>query len=69
MDSALQRRALRLSYFTVGYNLIEGIVSIAAGLLAGSVALVGNSAFHSSFGLVLQVEQRCIPPMAAPIRS
>lgn len=41
MDSTLQRRALRLSYFTVGYNLIEGIVSIAAGLLAGSVALVG----------------------------
>lgn len=41
MDSALRRRALRLSYFTVGYNLIEGIVSIAAGLLAGSVALVG----------------------------
>ncbi|MCG3117855.1 MAG: cation transporter [Candidatus Manganitrophus sp. SA1] len=40
MDSTLQRRALRLSYFTVGYNLIEGIVSIAAGLLAGSVALV-----------------------------
>ncbi|NKE69988.1 cation diffusion facilitator family transporter [Candidatus Manganitrophus noduliformans] len=41
MDSTLQQRALRLSYFTVGYNLIEGIVSIAAGLLAGSVALVG----------------------------
>ncbi|MFY9268556.1 MAG: cation transporter [Candidatus Manganitrophaceae bacterium] len=41
MDSTLQQRVLRLSYFTVGYNLIEGIVSIAAGLLAGSVALVG----------------------------
>lgn len=37
----LRRRALRLEYFTVGYNLLEGIVSVALGLLAGSVALVG----------------------------
>jgi len=37
----LQARALRLSYFTVAYNVVEGLVSVAAGLLAGSVALVG----------------------------
>jgi cation diffusion facilitator family transporter len=41
MDSRLHRRALRLSYFTVGYNIAEGLVSISAGLLAGSIALVG----------------------------
>ncbi len=41
MDSRLHKKALLLSYFTVGYNLVEGIVSIIAGLLAGSIALVG----------------------------
>ncbi len=40
-NSGLHRRALFLSYFTVGYNFLEGIVSIFAGLLAGSIALVG----------------------------
>lgn len=37
----LRRRALFLAYITVGYNLFEGIVSIAAGNIAGSIALVG----------------------------
>jgi divalent metal cation (Fe/Co/Zn/Cd) transporter len=41
MDARLYRRALSLSYFTVGYNISEGIVSIVAGLLADSIALVG----------------------------
>jgi divalent metal cation (Fe/Co/Zn/Cd) transporter len=41
MDPRFYRRALSLSYFTVGYNISEGIVSILAGLLADSIALVG----------------------------
>jgi divalent metal cation (Fe/Co/Zn/Cd) transporter len=41
MDSRLHKKALLLSYFTVGYNILEGIASIVAGLLAGSIALVG----------------------------
>ena len=41
MDSNLHKKALSLSYFTVGYNIIEGVVSIFAGFLAGSIALVG----------------------------
>lgn len=41
MNVTLQRRALWLAYVTVGYNLLEGVASIAAGLIAGSVALVG----------------------------
>jgi len=41
MDPLLHKKALSLSYFTVGYNILEGIVSIFAGLLAGSIALVG----------------------------
>ncbi|NIP31613.1 MAG: cation diffusion facilitator family transporter [Candidatus Dadabacteria bacterium] len=35
------RYALNLSYFTVAYNFIEGFLSILAGLLSGSIALVG----------------------------
>jgi len=41
MNSSLHKKALSLSYFTVGYNISEGIVSILAGLLAGSIALIG----------------------------
>ena len=38
----LSKKALLLSYFTVGYNVLEGVVSIFAGLLAGgSIALIG----------------------------
>jgi divalent metal cation (Fe/Co/Zn/Cd) transporter len=38
---ALVRRSRRLNYATIGYNSLEGILSVAAGLLAGSIALVG----------------------------
>jgi cation diffusion facilitator family transporter len=41
MNSSLHKRALFLSYFTVGYNILEGVISILVGLLAGSIALVG----------------------------
>ena len=41
MKSSLHRKALRLSYFTVGYNVLEGAVSLFAGYLSGSIALVG----------------------------
>jgi divalent metal cation (Fe/Co/Zn/Cd) transporter len=37
----LREKALRLSYLTVGYNILEGVVSVAAGIFSGSVALVG----------------------------
>jgi divalent metal cation (Fe/Co/Zn/Cd) transporter len=38
---ALVRQGLRLNYLTLAYNTVEAIVSLAAGLIAGSVALVG----------------------------
>jgi cation diffusion facilitator family transporter len=38
---ALHRRAVRLEYFTISWNVIEAIVAIGAGLIAGSVALIG----------------------------
>ena len=37
----LVRRGQRLEYFTVVYNSVEGLVSIVAGLISGSVSLVG----------------------------
>lgn len=37
----LLARALRLEYLTVGWNVIEGVIAIAAALAAGSVALMG----------------------------
>jgi divalent metal cation (Fe/Co/Zn/Cd) transporter len=38
---ALLRRGIALEGLTVGYNALEGLVAIAAGLAAGSVALTG----------------------------
>src|SRR5688500_10641026 len=35
------RRGRMLEYLTIVWNLLEGLISVAAGLLAGSVALVG----------------------------
>jgi divalent metal cation (Fe/Co/Zn/Cd) transporter len=46
---ALRRRALRLEYATIVWNALEGVVTIAAGIAAGSVALV-------AFGLDSAVE-------------
>jgi divalent metal cation (Fe/Co/Zn/Cd) transporter len=37
----LVRRGLWLNYLTLAYNTVEAIVAIAAGLVAGSVALLG----------------------------
>ena len=39
--ASLLRRALRLETFTIGWNVVEGVVAIGAGWLAGSIALVG----------------------------
>jgi hypothetical protein len=41
---ALHRRALLLEYCTVGWNVVEAVVAIGAGVLAGSVALIGFGA-------------------------
>lgn len=57
MDTVeLRTRALRLSYITVGYNVVEGLASIAAGIMAGSAALLGfalDSFFESFSGAVM----------------
>lgn len=37
----LARRGRRLEYFTILWNLLEGIVALIAGAIAGSISLVG----------------------------
>ena len=37
----LVRRGRWLEYFTIGYNSLEGLIAVGAGLIAGSIALVG----------------------------
>ncbi|HSW41563.1 MAG TPA: cation transporter [Patescibacteria group bacterium] len=52
----LLARALRLGYLTVGWNVAEGVIAIAAALAAGSVALLGfgiDSFVESASGSVL----------------
>ncbi len=39
--TSLVRRGRFLEYFTIGYNSLEGLIAIVAGLIAGSIALVG----------------------------
>src|ERR1019366_908183 len=34
-------RGKRLEYFTIGYNTVEGLISLVAGFVAGSISLVG----------------------------
>ena len=40
-QEALRRRGLRLAWFIVVWDLIEGVVAVTAGLAAGSIALIG----------------------------
>lgn len=50
------RRGLWLEYLTVGWNVIEGVVSVAFALAAGSVALLGfgiDSFVEMTSGLIL----------------
>ena len=56
MTQSLARRALLLSYFTVTYNVVEGIVSVASGYFTGSTALLGfgiDSFVESLSGIVM----------------
>lgn len=52
----LLRRGLRLEYLTVGWNVIEGVIAIGAGVAAGSIALIGfgvDSFVETISGMVL----------------
>jgi len=67
---ALLRRGVALEGVTVGYNALEGVIAIAAGLPAGSVALTGfgiESVIEVTSGVVLwwrlRVEQSLCPQL------
>lgn len=54
--ASLVRRGRRLEYFTIGYNSLEGLIAVAAGFVAGSIALVGfgfDSLIEVTSGTVL----------------
>lgn len=56
LRAPLIRRALRLEYATVGWNVIEGIVAVGAALAAGSVALLAfgvDSFVETTSGAIL----------------
>ena len=39
--SAVVRRGRRLEYFTIAWNALEGLLTVVAGAVAGSISLVG----------------------------
>lgn len=41
MKKQYHQKAIRLSIFTVAYNVVEGIVAVSLGAASGSIALVG----------------------------
>ena len=50
------QRGIHLEYLTVGWNVIEGLVAVASGVVSGSVALVGfgiDSFIETSSGGIL----------------
>ena len=67
-DPALPSRAtaiqtaIGLEYFTIAYNILEGVVSVVLGGLASSVALIGfglDSFVESFSGLIVLWRFRC----------
>jgi len=68
----LLRAGRRLSLFTVLWNAVEGIVSVAAGVFAGSIALIGfgvDSFVETSSGVVMLWRFRPRPDRAAEERA
>jgi hypothetical protein len=39
--AAVVHRARKLEYFTIAWNALEGLVAVIAGVIAGSISLVG----------------------------
>ena len=56
LRAPLVRRALRLEYATVGWNIVEGVVAVGAAIAAGSIALLGfgvDSFVETASGAIL----------------
>lgn len=55
-DQQLRQRAIRLEYFTVGWNILEAVVALVAGGVASSTALIGfglDSIVETTSGVTL----------------
>jgi divalent metal cation (Fe/Co/Zn/Cd) transporter len=60
--AAVVQHAIGLEYFTIAYNIVEGVVSLVLGGLASSIALIGfglDSFVESFSGLVVLWRFRC----------
>jgi cation diffusion facilitator family transporter len=56
MREAAVVRGLRLEYLTIGWNLLEALIALISGMIAGSIALIGfglDSVVEVSSGAVL----------------
>lgn len=56
MNINLKKRALHLAYFTIVYNMVEGLLSIIAGWMAGNISLIGfglDSAVESFSAIII----------------
>ncbi|MEP6850177.1 MAG: cation transporter [Acidobacteriota bacterium] len=54
--AASVRRGVLLEYFTIGWNVLEGLVAVGSGIVAGSPSLVGfgfDSFIESTSGVAL----------------
>ncbi len=52
----LVKRGRLLEYFTIGWNLLEGVIAVGAGIIASSPSLVGfgfDSFIESTSGAAL----------------
>jgi divalent metal cation (Fe/Co/Zn/Cd) transporter len=60
------RRAVRYAWFTIGYNLLEGVIAVAAGLSASAVSLVG---FGIDSGIEVAAAAVVLTRLTAEIRG
>jgi len=59
---SLISRGRTLEYFTIAYNSLEGLIGIGAGVMAGSMALMGfgiDSIIEVTSGAALLWRLRC----------
>jgi divalent metal cation (Fe/Co/Zn/Cd) transporter len=60
------RRAVRYAWFTIGYNLAEGVIAVAAGLAASAVSLIG---FGIDSGIEVAAAAVVLTRLTAEIRG
>ena len=56
LNALAVRRGVRLEYLTIGWNSLEALIAVGAGIVAGSVSLVGfglDSVIEVSSGAIL----------------